>query len=76
MSVALARPWVTAGARWLVTQLVIGAGAWMRDVAHVLPAYHGQGLSFTEIGQRTGYSRTAIADLARTYGIPMGTHRG
>ena len=33
--------------------------------------HHGQGLSFTEIAQRTGYSRTAIKDLARTYGIPM-----
>jgi hypothetical protein len=30
--------------------------------------YHEQGLSFTEIGQRTGYSRTAISDLARAYG--------
>ena len=35
--------------------------------------HHGQGLSFTEIGQRTGYSRTAIKDLARTYSIPMDT---
>jgi hypothetical protein len=35
--------------------------------------HHGQGLSFTEIAQRTGYSRTAIKDLARTYGIPMDT---
>ncbi|MGH3164282.1 MAG: hypothetical protein ACRDN0_00105 [Trebonia sp.] len=43
----------------------------MRDVAHVLPAYHGQGLSFTEIVQLTGYSRTTINDLARTYGIPV-----
>ena len=34
---------------------------------------HGQGLSFTEIGQRTGYSTTAIRDLARTYSIPMDT---
>jgi hypothetical protein len=29
--------------------------------------HHGQGLSFTEIGQRTGYSRSAIKDFARTY---------
>jgi hypothetical protein len=35
--------------------------------------HHGQGLSFTEIGQRTGYSTTAIRDLARTYEIPVGT---
>jgi hypothetical protein len=35
--------------------------------------HHGQGLSFTEIGKRTGYSRTAIKDLVRTYGIPMDT---
>ncbi len=35
--------------------------------------HHVQGLSFTEIGQRAGYSRTAIKDLARTYGIPMDT---
>jgi len=35
--------------------------------------HHGEGLSFTEIGQRTGYSRTAIKDLARTYSIPMDT---
>jgi hypothetical protein len=34
--------------------------------------HHGQRLSFTEIGQRTGYSRTAIKDLARTYGMPTG----
>jgi biotin operon repressor len=33
--------------------------------------HHGQGLSFTEIGQLTGYSRTTINDLARTYGIPV-----
>jgi hypothetical protein len=33
--------------------------------------HHGQGLSFTEIGKRTGYSRTAIKDLARTYDMPM-----
>ncbi|MGH3192882.1 MAG: hypothetical protein ACRDOU_30475 [Streptosporangiaceae bacterium] len=32
--------------------------------------HHGQRLSFTEIGQRTGYSRTAISDLARAYEIP------
>jgi hypothetical protein len=38
--------------------------------------HHGQGLSFTEIGQRTGYSRSAIKDLARTYGIPMDTGHG
>ena len=35
--------------------------------------HHGQGLSFTEIGRLTGYSRTAIRDLARTYGMPMST---
>jgi hypothetical protein len=35
--------------------------------------HHGQGLSFTEIGQLTGYSTTAIRDLARTYSIPMDT---
>jgi biotin operon repressor len=35
--------------------------------------HHGQRLSFTEIGQRTGYSRTAISDLARAYGMPMST---
>jgi hypothetical protein len=35
--------------------------------------HRGQGLSCTEIGKRTGYSRTAIKDLARTYGIPMDT---
>jgi biotin operon repressor len=37
--------------------------------------HHGQRLSFTEIGQRTGYSRTAINDLARTYGIPVSVYR-
>ncbi|HEY6792944.1 MAG TPA: hypothetical protein VI365_37105 [Trebonia sp.] len=37
--------------------------------------HHGQGLSFTEIGQRTGYSRTAISDLARAYEIPAGIYR-
>lgn len=35
--------------------------------------HHGQRLSFTEIGQRTGYSRTAISDLARAYGMPTST---
>jgi hypothetical protein len=35
--------------------------------------HHERGLSFTEIGQRTGYSRTAINDLARTYGMPART---
>jgi hypothetical protein len=38
--------------------------------------HRGRGLSFTEIGQRTGYSRTAINDLARTYGMPMDTGHG
>jgi len=28
-----------------------------------------------EIGQRTGYSRSAINDRARTYGIPVGIYR-
>jgi hypothetical protein len=37
--------------------------------------HHGQGLSFTEIGQRTGYSRSAISDLARAYEIPMSIYR-
>jgi biotin operon repressor len=37
--------------------------------------HHGQRLSFTEIGQLTGYSRTAIRELARTYGIPTSTYR-
>ncbi|MDQ2875301.1 MAG: hypothetical protein M3Y33_11110 [Actinomycetota bacterium] len=37
--------------------------------------YHRQGLSFTEIGQRTGYSRTAISDLARAYEIPTSIYR-
>ncbi len=35
--------------------------------------HHGQGLSFPEIGQLTGYSTTAIRELARTYSIPIGT---
>jgi len=35
--------------------------------------HHGQGLSFTEIGQLTGYSRTAISDLARAYGTLIST---
>lgn len=35
--------------------------------------HHGQRLSFTEIGQRAGYSRTAISDLARAYGMPTST---
>jgi hypothetical protein len=37
--------------------------------------HHGQRLSFTEIGQRTGYSRTAISDLARAYEIPTSIYR-
>ena len=37
--------------------------------------HHGQRLSFAEIGQRTGYSRTAITDLARVYEIPMSIYR-
>jgi len=37
--------------------------------------HHGQRLSFAEIGQRTGYSRTAISDLARAYEIPMSIYR-
>jgi hypothetical protein len=35
--------------------------------------HHRQGLSLTEIGKRSGYSRTAIKDLARTYDIPINT---
>src|ERR1022692_986787 len=37
--------------------------------------HHRQRLSFTEIGQRTGYSRTAISDLARAYEIPTSIYR-
>lgn len=37
--------------------------------------HHGQRLSFTEIGQRTGYSRTTISDLARAYEIPTSIYR-
>lgn len=37
--------------------------------------HHGQRLSFAEIGQRTGYSRTAIGDLARAYEIPASIYR-
>jgi hypothetical protein len=37
--------------------------------------HHGQRLSFTEIGQRTGHSRTAISDLARAYEIPTSIYR-
>ncbi|MDQ2815130.1 MAG: hypothetical protein M3Z75_25595 [Actinomycetota bacterium] len=37
--------------------------------------HHGQRLSLAEIGQRTGYSRTAITDLARVCEIPMSTYR-
>ncbi len=37
--------------------------------------HHGQRLSFTEIGQRTGYSRTAISDLARAYEISTSIYR-
>jgi hypothetical protein len=37
--------------------------------------HHGQGLSFTEIGQLTGYSRTAIRELARAYEIPASIDR-
>lgn len=33
--------------------------------------HHGQGRSFTEIGQLTGYSTTAIRELARAYAIPV-----
>jgi predicted DNA-binding protein YlxM (UPF0122 family) len=42
-------------------------GSWLGNL------YHEQGLSFTEIGQRTGYSRTAISDLARAYGTLIST---
>ena len=35
--------------------------------------HHGQGLSFTEIGQLTGCSTTAVRELARTYAIPVST---
>src|SRR5207253_357334 len=37
--------------------------------------HHGQGLSFTEIGQLTGYSTTAIRELARAYEIPASINR-
>jgi hypothetical protein len=37
--------------------------------------HHEQRLSFTEIGQLTGYSRTAIKDLARAYEIPASIDR-
>jgi hypothetical protein len=40
---------------------------------HLRDLHHGQGLSFTEIGQLTGYSTTAIRELARTYAIPVST---
>jgi hypothetical protein len=46
-----------------------------RDQRLRLGPFHGQGLSFIGIGQRTGYSRSAINDRARTYGIPVGIYR-
>jgi hypothetical protein len=35
--------------------------------------HYGQRLSFTDIGQLTGYSTTAIRELARAYAIPVST---
>jgi hypothetical protein len=57
-----------SGARRRRARYTISSGQ-LRDL------HHGQGLSFTEIGQLTGYSRTAIRDLARAYEIPTSIDR-
>ena len=57
-----------SGARRRRTRYIISREQ-LRDL------HHRQRLSFTEIGQRTGYSRTAISDLARAYEIPTSIYR-
>jgi len=37
--------------------------------------HHEQHLSLAEIGKLTGYGRTTISDLARTYEIPITPYR-